>query len=111
MGDLRDPDSGVPIIRLEIQGMKRAMLLALTEETALMDKSIRQAVEDFCTEGNIDAIVRHEAQLHLNWALKEEVKSFFRFSGQGRAAVREAVIEALNQRYPNNLESEDGANG
>jgi hypothetical protein len=110
MPDFRDPYLKTPIIRLEVEGMKRTMLLALTEQAALMDKSIQQAVEDFCTEGNIDAIVRHEAQLQLNAALKEEVKSFFLWNGKGRAAVREAVIEALSQRFPDNLESEGGAN-
>ena len=90
----------IPIISLEVQGMKHTMKLALMEHAALLDKSIQQAVEDYCTEGNIDAIVRREARLQLDAALKEEVKRFFDWSGQGRAAVREAVMEALNERYP-----------
>ena len=105
------PDLNVPIIRLEVQGLKRTMLLALTEHAALMDKSIQQAVEEFCADGHIDAIVRREAQLQLDAALKEEVRSFFLFNGPGRAAVRQAVTEALEQRYSNNLESEERSNG
>jgi hypothetical protein len=102
------PELNVPIIRLEVQGLRRTMSLALTEHAALMDKSIQQAVEDFCTDDHIDSIVRREAQLQLEAALKEEVKSFFLFNGPGRAAVRQAVTEALEQRYPNNLERSNG---
>jgi hypothetical protein len=96
----------IPIISLEVQGMRHTMKLALMEHAALLDKSIQQAVEDYCTEGNIHAIVRREANLQLDAALKEEVKRFFDWSGQGRAAVREAVMEALNERYPLNREGE-----
>ena len=99
-------EPNMPIIRLQVEGMKRTMLQALTEHAVLMDKSIQQAVEDFCTDGHIDAIVRREAQLQLDAAIKEEVGRFFLFNGPGRAAVRQAVIEALEQRYPNNLEGE-----
>ncbi len=96
----------IPIISLEVQGMKHTMKLALMEHAALLDKSIQQAVEDYCTEGNIQAIVQREARLQLDAALKEEVRRFFDWSGQGRAAVREAVMEALNERYPLKREGE-----
>ncbi len=96
----------IPIISLEVQGMKHTMKLALMEHAALLDKSIQQAVEDYCTEGNIQAIVQREARLQPDAALKEEVRRFFDWSGQGRAAVREAVMEALNERYPLKREGE-----
>jgi hypothetical protein len=105
------PELNVPIIRLEVEGLKRTMLLALTEHAALMDKSTQQAVEDFCSDSHIDAIVRREAQLQLNAALREEVRQFFLSNGPGRAAVRQAVIEALEQRYPNNLDCEGRPSG
>ncbi len=90
------PEISVPIIRLQVENLKHTMFLALTEHAALMDKSIQQAVEEFCTDGHIDAIVRREAQLQLDAVVKEEVGSFFR-NGPGRAAVRQAVTEALEQ--------------
>jgi hypothetical protein len=99
-------NNSIPIIRLEVEHMKYTMLTALTQHAALMDKSIQQAVEEYCTEENINAIVNREASAQLESALKEEVRSFFSFSGQGRAAVREAVIEALNERYPLRLDGE-----
>jgi len=100
----------VPIIRLEVEGLRRTMFLALTNYAALTDKSIQQAVEEFCTDGHIDAIVRREAKLQLDAALKEEVRKFFLSNGPGRAAVRQAVTEALEQRYPSNLKGEGASN-
>jgi hypothetical protein len=94
----------MPIIRLEVEGLKRTMLLALTEHAALIDKSLQQAVQDYCTDGHIDSIVRREAELQLDAALREEVRRFFLFNNPGRAAVRQAVTEALEQRYPDNPE-------
>lgn len=90
----------IPIIKLEVEGMKYAVLHALTEHAAKMDKSIQQAVESFCTEKNIDNIVREEAHRQLEAAVREEVKNFFGWSGNGRKAVREAVQQYLDERYP-----------
>jgi hypothetical protein len=87
------------------------MTLALTQHAALIGKSIQQAVEEFCADGHIDAIVRREAQLQLDAVLREEVQQFFLPNGPGRAAVRQAVTEALEQRYPNNLEGEERSSG
>ena len=89
----------VPIIRLEVEGMKFTMQRALTEHAVAVDKSIQKAIDDYCTESNINAIVMQEAKARLDQALKEEVQNFFGYSGAGRAAVRAAVIETLNERY------------
>ena len=90
----------IPIISLEIQGMRHTIKTALMREAALLDASIQKAVDDYCTEGNINDIVRREARLQLDAALKEEVKNFFSYSGPGRQAVRESVLEYLSDRYP-----------
>ena len=89
-----------PIIRLEVDRMKHSIVTALTELAALMDSSGKKAVEAYCTEENIDAVVRKAAMEALDAAVKEEVRNFFGYSGQGRLAVREAVEQFLNKNYP-----------
>ena len=89
----------VPIIRLEVEGIKYTMQRALMEHAVAVDESIQKAIDNYCTESNINAIVMKEAKLRLELALKEEVQNFFSYSGVGRAAVRAAVIETLNERY------------
>jgi len=90
----------IPIIKLEIQGMKHTVLAALCEHAAKLDESIQKAVEEFCSEGNVDQIIRQEADRMIAAVLKEEVQSFFGWSGAGRRAIREAVQERLSERYP-----------
>lgn len=90
----------VPIIRLEVERMKHSIFTALTEHAALMDSSVQKAVEAYCTEENIDAVVRKAAIEALDAAVKEEVRNFFWYSGNGRLAVREAVEQFLDKNYP-----------
>ena len=89
-----------PIISLEVQGMKHSIKTALMNELAAIDEGIQSALEEMCEEGNIARIVNAEAKRQIEGALKEEVSNFFRWSAPGRAAVREAVIEYLNNMYP-----------
>jgi hypothetical protein len=90
----------LPIIKLEVQSMAHTMKTMLTQHAAQVDADLQQAVESYCAEGNIARVVREEARRQLDMALKEEVRRFFDFSGPGRLAVREAVTEFLNERYP-----------
>ena len=86
----------IPIIRLEVERMKHAIMSALPEHAAMMDESVRQAIEAYCTPDNIGAVVQSAVQQHLDAAVKEEVRNFFQWSKPGRQAVREAVIDYLN---------------
>lgn len=94
----------LPIITLEIQGMKNTIKHALMEQATAMDKGIQDALERLCTEENVSRIVEEEARTQIQAALKEEVASFFRWSNAGRAAVREAVHEHLARMYPERSE-------
>ena len=90
----------IPIISLQVEGMKHVVKMALTKEAAALDAAVQKAVDDYCTEGNINAIVRREAIAQVDAALKEEVRNFFTWSNGGRLAIREAVTEHLNERFP-----------
>lgn len=95
----------VPIIRLEVERMKHTLCVALSEYAAQMDATIQQAVEEFCTDGNLEHILKTEAKRQIEMAVKEEVGKFFGWSGAGRRAVKEAVIQRLNERYPTDEET------
>ncbi len=90
----------LPIIRLEVEGMKYTMQTALQEHVARMDASIIEAVERYCTPENINAVVQKAATEALNCAVKEEVRDFFSRTGNGRKVVREFVNSYLEQMYP-----------
>ncbi len=86
-----------PIIRLEVEGMKRSIVTALVEHQAKMDADVAAAVEAYCQPENISRIIHEAARTALDNAIREEVKAFF-LLGEGRKAVAEAVKEALLKR-------------
>jgi hypothetical protein len=71
-----------PVIRLEVQGMKHAIQIALSEHLIKMDMDIQSAIDRVCTPTNISAIVFDAAQ------------NFYRY-GDGREAIKEAVERQL----------------
>lgn len=94
----------IPIIRLEVSGMKRTIVAALFEHQAQMDADIVNAVERYCEPENIARIVHEAARSALHNAIQEEVNYFFLY-GNGRTAVIEAVKESLlNRKTYTNLD-------
>jgi hypothetical protein len=90
----------LPIIRLEVEGMKRTIMAALAEHSAQMDADLQNAIEDYCTPENLARVVQNAAREQLAAAIQAEVKNFFWY-GPGRKAVAEAVKESIlkNETY------------
>lgn len=84
----------LPMIRLEVAGMKHQITHALMAHQAKMDADIINAVEAYCQPENISRVIHEAARSALDAAIKEEVKNFFWF-GPGRVAVAEAVKTKL----------------
>lgn len=89
--------STIPIIKLEVEHMKYAIQMMISKETAMLDESLKRAVEMHCTPENIDQIVLDTARQVINEAVKEEVRSFFKWSAPGRLAIKEAVEKHMNE--------------
>jgi hypothetical protein len=84
----------LPIIRLEVEGIRRTMSAMLAEHAVQMDKDIQEAVETYCTPENLAHVVKTAAAKALDAAVREEVDQFFR-RGNGRKAVAAAVKESI----------------
>lgn len=84
----------MPIIKLEVEGMKRTICTALLEHQAKMDADVIAAVEAYCQPENISRIIHSAASKALTEAIQQEVKHFF-WEGEGRKAVAEAVRESI----------------
>ena len=87
-------DGTIPIIRMEVEGMKAQICTALREYAVQMDKDIQTAVDAYCTPENITRVIHQAAFAALDYAIKEEVDKFFRY-GDGRKAVAAAVKESI----------------
>lgn len=94
---MTEPLDTIPIIRLEVNRMRHALQVALTEHSATMDADMQHAIEQFCTSENIHQIIHETASRVLADIIQEEVKNFFRF-GDGRGAVADAIKKKLLNR-------------
>jgi hypothetical protein len=83
-----------PVIRLEVQGMKHAIQIALSEHLIKMDMDIQSAIDRVCTPTNISAIVFDAAQREIKAAIDQHIQNFYRY-GDGREAIKEAVERQL----------------
>lgn len=86
--------AAVPVIRIEIEGMKHALSAMLSEHSAQLDADMQAAVEEFCRPDNIKKIVSDIAHATMKSAIEEEVRKFFSY-GEGRKAVAETVKARL----------------
>jgi hypothetical protein len=86
----------VPIIKLEVEGMKYAIKTALSQHAAEMDTYIQAAVEDYCSEENLKAVVMEQAAEAIELAIQDEIGRFFRI-GNGRRAMADAVNAVLEK--------------
>ena len=86
----------IPIIRLEVEGMKFAILKGLAEYATDLSEEIKSAVERFCTPANIQSVIDREVHTVISRAIGEEVDRFYR-TGAGRAVIRQAVDERLGR--------------
>lgn len=87
----------LPIIRLEIEGMRHEITHYMSEHVLQLDQDIRNTIEKFCTMENIQLTISAEVLKQLDIAIAEEVRNFFSYHAEGRAKVREAVEKYLGK--------------
>lgn len=90
--------SGIPIIRLELEGMKLAILSAFSDYQAAADEQVKAAMEKFCSPGNIRNIVEQCVERELKAAIEKEISSFFQY-GDGRRFLAAAVKDKLSESF------------
>lgn len=88
-------ERSVPVVRLEVEYMKHAILHAFTEHTAKVDADVKAAVEKFCQPGNVARIVQDAVDRVLRDAINAEIEHFYRY-GAGRDHLKEAVRKRLD---------------
>lgn len=87
---------GMPIIRMEIQGMRETLVAALSEHRALIDRDVQSAVEHFCESDQITLMVSQTVQDTLKKVLAETIQYHFQY-GQGREDIDRAVQFSLRK--------------
>lgn len=85
---------GVPIVRLELEGLKTCILAALESQAGEFTQMAKEALNEFCSEGHVRDLVRIQVRAEVERAIKDEIRAFYSY-GEGRKAVHEAVIKRL----------------
>ena len=83
-----------PVIRLEIEGMRYAILRTFSECQAEMDANVTRVVEEYCKPDNLDRAIEKIAATAIDEAIHQYVRDFFQ-QGAGRESVRRAVAQRL----------------
>lgn len=89
--------SQIPIVRLEVEGMKSAILAAFTDQIISMDAMVKDAVERICSDNYLTKLIGEQAKQCIDEAVKDEVRAFFRYTAVGRLAINQAVAEYMKQ--------------
>jgi len=67
--------SNIPIIRLEIEGMRHSIMAALTENFAQRDADLQEAIKEVCETYPWRSRLINEAQQALDFQIRELSKS------------------------------------
>lgn len=90
----------IPIIRIELEGMKHTLMAAMSQHLLEMDDLIQVQVDRVCTPENISSIVYEQAKTQIKNAIDDAVRTFYSY-GDGQKAVKEAVFQALKESRKN----------
>jgi len=91
------PES-IPVVRLEVDYMKHAILHAFTEYSLKVDADVKAAVERFCTPENVMRIVDEAVRTELRAAIEKEIHDFYAY-GSGHQYIAGAVKKMLEERH------------
>ena len=90
--------NAVPLIRLEVEYMKQAIVHAFGDYQLQMDTQLREAVAKVCHPNNLQQVLDREVRCTLEASIKRELDHFFQF-GDGKNVVRDAVRTAIKAKY------------
>lgn len=87
----------IPIISLEIKGMRCSIQKALSQHLLETDAMVQKAIETYCSSDNIERIIQETTFRTIDAVVREEVEIYFR-NGEGRKEISNAVKEVLSKR-------------
>ncbi len=86
----------IPILRLELEGMKFSLYRALDKYQVEWNKMVRNSIERYCNEENLQLVIDRVVEREINDAIQEEVENFYKY-GEGRNIIREIIVKKLQE--------------
>ena len=86
-----------PIIRIEVEAMRAAMVHAFSQQCLEIDQQFQVAIEVACQPDNVQRILSEAAARYIKEAVDSEIKSYFLY-GDGRKAIAAEVARMLEAK-------------
>lgn len=87
----------IPIIKLEVEGMRRTVQMALSEFMVQQDAMLKAALDAYLTEDNISRIVNETVRVTIQDCIKDAAQNYYKY-GEGAKHIRALVVERLNEQ-------------
>lgn len=87
--------NAIPIIRVEVETIKQAMLHAFSEQMLNLDQQFKVALDDACQPAKVQAILTEAANRYIKEAVQDETKHYFLY-GEGRKHIAAKVKERMD---------------
>lgn len=87
----------MPILRLELEGMKHSIAMAFTEYHMQVEQDVQEAIKNFCTPENLKGIINQEVQKAVTDCIQSAIKGYFSWGGEGRKAIAPIVEHHLSE--------------
>lgn len=89
----------LPIIRLEVKGMRQQIAIAFTQFQLSQDAMVKDAIAKVCTPENVQRVIDEAVEKELESGIRTTVEDFYRY-GDGRKLVTDLVIAKLKKKSP-----------
>ncbi len=86
----------LPIIRLDVEGMRFSMLTAISQYQIELDEQLQNAVKRVCDPDNVQKVLDREMFKVFEAQVALEVAAFFG-SGEGKDIINKAVVAKLRK--------------
>ena len=87
----------IPIIRLEIEGMKRTVITALSDYKIEWDEMVKKSVESYCSEENIRNVINEAVRIEIDKVIKDAVHEYYNYGNEGSKIISDIVIKKLRK--------------
>jgi hypothetical protein len=83
-----------PTIRLEVEGMKYAILAAFTEQNAKTDEYVREALSKYCSPANLRQVVARNVEATIEEGVRDALRDFFKY-GEGQKIIKDRILKEI----------------
>lgn len=86
----------LPIVKIELEGMRQSICVALTSHFERLDSDFRAAIDQAVKEFDPTVVFKRHVEQVIDDSVKKAVEHYFLY-GEGREAVREAVTAHIRE--------------